>query len=376
MTFTDTEEVPFDPNRRERSKPNGKVHADQQLLNVQRAVDFKLDPNPRHLLKGLIHPGDASVWYGPSGSGKTFESINIAHAISTGRELLGRRVRKAPVVYFGLEGAGGLSKRVVALQREYGDAPDLFIYRHPLTLFRNPEAVQAAIATIKDCRAELAWFDTLSRTMTGADENSASDMTHMVGVSSQIQHATGAHVAWTHHTGKDEGRGARGHNSLRGAVDVEVEISKSESGVRTLRIAKGRDDQDGQTYAFQLKVVELGVDDDGDAMTTCIVEHLENAPAGGGAALKGDERGWFDDIRSLFEEEAQVTTLRPHPEMPLQRCTTREALRAWLQNKGRIGVAPDVALTNTERSLLSRYLNRLKDKGKLCMAGKFLWLTE
>jgi len=154
-----------------------------------------------------------------------------------------------------------------------------------------------------------------------------------------------------------------------------VEISKSESGARSLEIAKGRDDLDGQTYGFELKVVELGTDADGDPMTSCVVRELESAPRGG-PALKPDERGWFDDIKIVFSEPEMATMLRPAEGMPLQRCMTREALRAGLQTRGRIGVASDVALTSTERSTLLRFLNRLKDKGKLCMSGKFIWLTE
>jgi hypothetical protein len=41
-----------------------------------------------------------------------------------------------------------------------------------------------------------------------------------------LRHATKAHVALVHHTGKDPTKGARGHSSLLGALDSEFEIKR------------------------------------------------------------------------------------------------------------------------------------------------------
>jgi hypothetical protein len=73
-----------------------------------------------------------------------------------------------------------------------------------------------------------------------------------------------------HHTGKDTAQGARGHSSLRAATDTEIEIENDE-GLRTATATKQRDLEPKTPITFQLKVHEIGNDDDGDAVTTCTI---------------------------------------------------------------------------------------------------------
>ena len=78
---------------------------------------------------------------------------------------------------------------------------------------------------------------------------------------SGIRAATGAHVLLVHHCGKDEARGARGHSSLRAAVDTEIEISRPEGEtISTVRATKQRDLSPGEAMPFSLKQVTLGTD--------------------------------------------------------------------------------------------------------------------
>jgi hypothetical protein len=76
-----------------------------------------------------------------------------------------------------------------------------------------------------------------------------------------------------HHTGKDAARGARGHSSLRAAVDTELRVTVGEDGWRTVETTKQRDMPADFERRFRLRVVELGRDQDGDAVTSCVVEH-------------------------------------------------------------------------------------------------------
>ena len=77
-----------------------------------------------------------------------------------------------------------------------------------------------------------------------------------------------------HHSGKDKNKGARGHSSLRAAVDTEIEI-KVDGQIRTARCRKQRDLENGKAIAFALQRVELGLDDECDLITSCVVEHLD-----------------------------------------------------------------------------------------------------
>ena len=102
-----------------------------------------------------------------------------------------------------------------------------------------------------------------------------------------------------HHTGKDASRGLRGHSSLMAALDAVIEVSR-DGDRRDWRTTKAKDAGDGQAHAFRLAVVELGIDEHGEALTSCVVEPLEaeagavrkaKAPGGGNMRVAWDRIG-------------------------------------------------------------------------------------
>ena len=62
-------------------------------------------PERAYLLKGLLSPGELSVWWGPPKCGKSFLLMSIGYAIAQGRNVFGRHVHKARVLYLACEGA-------------------------------------------------------------------------------------------------------------------------------------------------------------------------------------------------------------------------------------------------------------------------------
>ena len=127
---------------------------------------------------------------------------------------------------------------------------------------------------------DLIVIDTLARVMGGGDENTAPDIADLFRNLDLIRRATGAHVMLIHHSGKDAGRGARGHSSLRAAIDTEIELTRDNFGTITADLSKQRDGPTGYRFAYRLLQVELGRDQDGDPVTTCLVEPTEPAEAG------------------------------------------------------------------------------------------------
>jgi hypothetical protein len=123
-------------------------------------------------------------------------------------------------------------------------------------------------------------IDTLALSIGAGDENSGSDMGSLIASASEIRSKTGAHVMVVHHSGKDASRGARGHSNLRGASDTEIEI-KGVGEVRTATAHKQRDMERGKKFSYCLRVIDLDTDQDGDSITSCVVE----------AAGIPDERG-------------------------------------------------------------------------------------
>ncbi len=112
--------------------------------------------------------------------------------------------------------------------------------------------------------------------MAGGNENGPEDMTAFISNVDAMRAATGAHCMLVHHSGKDVAAGARGHSSLRAATDTEIEMELSkEDGLRFARATKQRDMETGAEFAFKLDVITLGVDQDGDDVTTCVIEPVQ-----------------------------------------------------------------------------------------------------
>ena len=239
-------------------------------------------------VEGLLLNGGASVIYGASNTGKTFEVLDIAAAVASGRPFRGElEVERGAVVYVALEGRNGAINRIVALRKERllsEDDPFFLIFEQVALLEPgHAEKLARSVAeAAKDCGfpVKLVILDTMARAMAGGDENSGADMTSAVKAIDAVRAATGAHVCVVHHCGKDQARGARGHSSLRAAVDTELEVSRNENEkIATVRVTKQRDLPAGDPMPFSLKVVELGTDRRGRPITSCVVHHEDSIMA-------------------------------------------------------------------------------------------------
>jgi hypothetical protein len=230
-----------------------------------------------YIVKSVLDRSAMSVVYGPSNSGKTFFALDLAYHVAVAAPWRGRRVDGGSVLYLAAEGGNGIANRIAGLKQTFGsvDVP-LALRRAGLDLLKPNADVKRVIALAGEVAKRepirLIVVDTLSRVIAGGDENAASDMTAFIRNVDAIKQATGAHVMIVHHTGKDAAKGARGHSSLRAATDTEIEIATDDFGARFAKVTKQRDYDGGEEFRFTLKPVHLGTDQDGDKVSTCIVE--------------------------------------------------------------------------------------------------------
>jgi hypothetical protein len=248
-------------------------------------------PPHKWIVKGVIPERAIAVVYGRWGSGKSSVAIDLCAAVARGTPWHGHKVRQGIVVYIASENAHGFRARLNALLREQGITLDdlggrfLEITGRPHLL--KPDEVQELITELKTFgRVSTVVVDTLARATAGADENAAKEMGILVENCQTIVNATGASVVLVHHTGKDESRGMRGSSSLPAAADTEIVIDRPDDAVnfRTVRLGKQRDAADYcDLFSFELKIVELGVDEDGDKITSTVVHEV--APASSESAM-------------------------------------------------------------------------------------------
>lgn len=246
---------------------------------VHGAGDPALHKSTEWHIKGVLPKADLIVLYGASGSGKSFVVLDMIGAVARGTQWQGCRVKKAKVVMIAAEGAGGVGKRIRAYCKHYGlnEADlDIGIIRVPPNVIENVD-VQELVKALTAVGADVFVIDTLAQVTPGANENSSEDMGRALRNIRLITQATGASALVVHHAGKDASRGARGWSGIRAAADAEIEISCNDTG-RLISITKMKDGDDSQQWGFQLNQVEVGIDDDGDIETSCVVEYVEAPP--------------------------------------------------------------------------------------------------
>jgi RecA-family ATPase len=235
------------------------------------ARDCKLILEGLWLIKRVLPATGLAVVYGEPGCGKTFVVTDMMMCIA--RNITWRRMktRGGKVLYIAPDGGCLISNRIIAYTkafcREGQDIP-FGIISMPVDVLglqnRNDISIVRHAIENSDFDPDVVVIDTVSRSMPGGNENSPETMTAWIERAQSI--ASGKLTIGVHHSGKDISRGSRGHSSLKGAADCEIEIAD-----RVIHVRKLRDGRDGEKFAFGLREIRLGVDADGEAVTSCFV---------------------------------------------------------------------------------------------------------
>jgi len=227
------------------------------------------------LIDGVLPRRSFAALFGAPGSYKSFVALDIAEAVATGRDWMGRQVHQdsalAPsVLYIAGEGHGGIGARIKACKKHNNtrDGAQIYVIRSQINMRSSVADLEALIGSVDELIAqhgiklELIIVDTLARSMGGnANENSSEDMGAIINNLGAIQARYDSSLLVVHHSGKDAAKGMRGHSSLLGAVDTELEITKilgKDQRQGTILIRKQKDGEDGLTLGFKCVEVNLG----------------------------------------------------------------------------------------------------------------------
>ena len=221
------------------------------------------------IVKHALPSTGLAAIFGPSGTGKSFLALDLAACISLGQDWFGIKTHPTPVVYIMLEGEGGISNRVAALEKARGKlSTDQFhVIAQPFQLTATNDVAELTEAIPKN---SVVFIDTLNRAAPTADENSSKDMGQILQGAKELQACTGGLVVLIHHTGKDTTKGMRGHSSLIAALDAAIEVERTTAG-RIWTIAKSKEGIDGRQVPFKLEYHALGKDADGEEFGSCSI---------------------------------------------------------------------------------------------------------
>lgn len=247
------------------------VTPSKSRLSVVRFEDVRLAAEGKALVEGLLDQKGFSVVFGEPKAGKSFLILDLCFHIAAGLPWHGRSVVQGIVVYVSLEGGADVLKRLIALRVKYGLTPPLHLISGLLDLSGSGPDVQALLDAIAPLgQPVLIVIDTLSRALSGADENSSQGMAPVIANGDRIRAATGAGLMLIHHVGKDPSKGARGHSSLRGAADSILEVQfDPKTRERKLLVRDQRAMEQAAPIAFGLESVTIGDGEDGP-ITSCV----------------------------------------------------------------------------------------------------------
>jgi hypothetical protein len=239
------------------------------------APEFSKHADIQWHIKRVLPRADLIVLYGPAGSGKSFFALDLCAAVASRDQWREYGVDKGRCVYVCAEGAEGMRQRLRAYSRQHDvELNEVGIVGNGPNLMLEKEVAAVTKAILEFGEVDLIVVDTLAASMPGGDENTGKDLGKVLDHCKFIKRKTGATVLLVHHSGKDASKGARGWSGLRAATDAELEVTRL-GDIRTATVTKMKDGSDGTRWSFKLNTIVLGMDDDGDEITSCFVEHIE-----------------------------------------------------------------------------------------------------
>jgi len=268
-----------------------------QLLNIE-AWDTIKDEPVRWIIENVLPKKGFAALYGPPGSYKSFIALDIAEAVATGRQWMGNQVTNpGAVLYIAGEGHGGIGARIKAckINHQTQDGAEIYVIRYQLNLRSSADDFNLLMESIDNLiertgiELRLVQIDTLARAFGGGNENDSQDMGAFIHNAGRLQRKLDCALMVLHHSGKDATKGLRGHSSLLGAVDTQLELQKLEqterkdgvAGQGTLTISKQKDGQDNLKFGFEMvqininqgKEIGLGLDEN---VSLAVREQQEN----------------------------------------------------------------------------------------------------
>ncbi|MCA8975825.1 MAG: AAA family ATPase, partial [Planctomycetes bacterium] len=248
--------------------------------------DLGAIPTRRSLWKPVITAGSRGSWNGPTGSLKTSGTLALAVeralAKANGGTFLGLRVERGVTLILAGEAVHGYRNRLrAAVGTDRFDDPDdevhdrIFVAPSMPNLMRE-ESLHQFVRYVEELPEEpdLIIADTWSRWLGvhGLDESRPADVARMLGAVDTLCAEIGdPSVLFVCHPGHATGGRERGASNFPAAMDFRVEqklLGKPRDLRARLTFTKVKDSEPPAPIDLTFEVMHLGVDQDGDPVTS------------------------------------------------------------------------------------------------------------
>lgn len=260
-------------------------------------------PPRKYLVKKLLPRTGVALLSGPSGAGKSFVSVDLAGSLATGNPFFGQRVMRGGTLILASEAYDTQNDRLKAyrngkLSLDYlwasaEGSPPPYPPQFPIAVAPidsiSKSNIDMIISTCKhyndemqekfDVPLRLVIIDTFAAAFGLEDENSSTEVTVAMKLLQRMAAELGVLLMPVVHHGKNEQGGVRGSSAFEASADVRltVQYTKDLDGKvhnRTISLGKSRYDETGWCHDFELGQCSLGIDEDGDDITSCYVIDL------------------------------------------------------------------------------------------------------
>lgn len=339
-----------------------------------RSTDL-IDEPVQWLIQDLIPMKAFAALYGKPGTYKTFVATYLAAHTALGMQVFDKSTVAGDVIYIAGEGGAGLKKRLDALRKRHSlpEIPNLYFLKSQLNLRSSMEDLAGLLNAIKEnnLKPKLIVIDTLARAFAGGNENASEDMGAFINVIGLLQQATNSSVLIIHHSGKDEARGQRGHSSLLGAVDAELELTRlsdenSAERVGQILVTKQKDGEDGFKLMFKMETVALSaIDPDKSSLALVPIEGPEIVKKRKPRTLNDNDRAVLNALNMAIAECGESVGL---PQIP-------DGVRvANVSHWRNFYYTSNPNSEDTKKKTFGRVVERLVSQGTVCSWANYCWL--
>lgn len=338
------------------------------------------------LVKHFLPAQGVGIVAGPSTVGKTFVVLYCCLRIALGKTILGHRSTRRGVLYVAAEGQNGVRKRIKAVRDKFSIKSSLFEFIGQAPDLLSPECVAALTVTAQDAASDmradggpglgLVVIDTTAASMPGGNENAGEDMSVLLDNVRSISEATGTLVLLVGHTGKNEELGVRGWSGQIGNSDAIIYLTqdKEDPQLRLGTVKKLKDAESGERFAYRLQSIHMGLDGDGDAITSAypVFEEPpgEGAPGKKAPELKAPQKLILRALRIMADDGPN----EPAPALAGVRAGTRAVRRTDLRARAvLLGYAEGTDNPESAKRAFNRELAKLAASEHVRIEGELVW---
>jgi hypothetical protein len=280
------------------------AHTDLDITSVE----FNMHP--------IYVQNETVVMFAEPKMGKTAICLTTCLHMACGMDLGPLKVHgQGAVIYYALEGQHAINLRVEAWKREMRNrgktlpaSIPLFTVTKPANFIKEANRVTEASKIIAAAKyaantglpLKAIVLDTLTKAMSGGDQNSVEDTSHLFEIVSLVREAgVTATIIFVHHKAR-QGH-VRGSSNIEAEPDMLLDITKKGDVIK-MKIARARSIEDGATFHFNISSIELGTTTQGHPLRSMFVEPMDNVPD-----VVGD--GDYGDVAELVQRRGVVTQL-------------------------------------------------------------------